>query len=136
VKIKIKGEKIKKILLVLMLLSVSSTVLNAGKLEVAKTIWNYIKKHPYTSGITAYLIGSDIVSAAGYLDDEDNSASKEINEAIKKCKHTYKFKFCTAQNGNEIAVAHSVRQCINGNTPRNGITIDLSKLKDSSCREK
>lgn len=134
-KIKIKGEKIKKILLVLMLLSVSSTVVNAGKLEVIKKIAVWIKENPVKS-LGAYFLGSDIVSAAGYFDDEANPASEDINKAIKNCKHTYMFKFCTAQNGNEVAVAHSVRQCSNGKTPRNGITIDLSKLKDSSCREK
>jgi hypothetical protein len=119
-----------------MLLSVSSTVINAGgKVDAVKVIgtWIWSKRAWFFAGA---LTVPEIVSAAGYFDDEANPASDDINEAIKNCKHTYKFKFCTAQNGNEVAVAHSVPQCSNGTTPRNGITIDLSKLEESSCRKK
>ena len=117
----------KKLLLVLMLLTISSTSVNAGKLEVIKKIALWAK------GKAGWIIGAgflapDIVAAAGYKDADYDSGSDDLEQAINDGKVTYGFTFCTAKNGDEVVVANDVKFCHDGTTPKNGITIDLTKL--------
>ena len=117
----------KKVLLVLMLLTISSTVVNAGKLEVIKKIALWAKdKAGWIIGAGA--LAPELVSAAGYKDADYDSGSDDLKEAINDGKVTYSFTFCTAKNGDEVVVANDVKFCHDGSTPKDGITIDLSKL--------
>jgi len=123
----------KKLLLVLMLLTISSTVVNAGKLEVIKKIAIWATDNIGLI-IGAGFLAPELVSAAGYGDDDYDPASKDIENAIENCKTTYNFTFCRSKNGDEVAVSNDVVSCHDGSTPRDGITIDLSKLiKDGEC---
>jgi len=123
----------KKLLLVFMLLTIGLTVVNAGKLDAIKKIAIWAKDN------IGWIIGAgvlipDIVSAAGYEDDTYDPASKDIEHAVENCKTTYNFTFCRGKNGDEVAVSNDVVSCHDGSTPRDGITIDLSKLiKDGEC---
>jgi len=117
----------KKALLVLMLLTTSVTVVNAGKLEVIKKIGTWLWNHKGAIAIGA-TIAPDLVSAAGYEDDDYDPASEDIEKAIEEGKIHYNFTFCRDKDGNEVAVSNDVVSCHDGSTPRNGITIDLSKL--------
>lgn len=126
----------KKTLLVSILLAISLSTANAGKLDVAKAIGKWLKdKAGWVIGAGG-LLGPELVSAAGYEDDDYSPASEDIEDAIDKCRitYTYTFTFCTSKNGDEVAVSNDVVSCHDGSTPRDGITIDLSKLlKDKGC---
>lgn len=123
----------KKILLVLMLVTLSLSMVNAGKLDALKKIAEWAKNN------AGWIIGIGvsapaIVSAAGYEDSEYSSASDDIDKAVENCKITYDFTLCPAKNGDKVAVSNDVVSCHDGSTPQDGITIDLSKLlKDNGC---
>ena len=114
----------KKIIIGIILLSISTTMVSAGKLEIAKKIGQWLM-----GAIGIGVLTTDLVSASGYDDDYINPASSDIKRAIEDGKIYYQFTFCTAKDGTKVAVSNDVLSCSDGNSPEDGLIIDLSQIK-------
>ena len=119
-----KDKEIKmknKIIAGVVILGLATSMANAGVLgKIAQWIWKY-----RWGIVTVATIAPNIVSAAGYEDDDIEPASKDIAEALENGEIYYNFRFCTSSTGKKIAVGKNYKVCPDGSYPQDGLTINL-----------